>query len=473
MEIKGLFFNTKDFKLSDEKIGKGAFGTVYLATNKDKQQFAAKILNIEDDFDGDEQLLLLRESIILHKMNHPSIVKYGGVNFRSFKKSTKFQPIILTEYMPHGSLKENLDKEKNSLSDLSWTPTKKYIMLLGIADAMRYLHKHGIIHRDLKPENILVDSNYYPRVADFGLSKCIAGSLTKSTKLTMTGQIGTPMYMAPELLRGEDSYGPGVDVYSFAILAYEIVSGEAPFHELGNVSPFVFANKVMAGYRPKLDDKIPSKMQDLLTKCWSDNINERPSFDEIFDKLSSDFTYIDESVEEDEIIEYLSVLDEELKAQKQADKDREILLNEIKKLKNKIKEMENVESVLKKTNNTFASALEFLHGTQKERNINSAMILLNRSSEAGNCYSSFILGLLYENGVEIKKDISKAISLYSKSSEQGNPRGIQRIGCFYEFENVFDQDYSKAFEYYEKAAELNDYDALSRLGNCFKKQKRR
>lgn len=340
MDVEGIFFNTKDYKLSDEEIGKGAFGKVYLATNKDGQQFAAKILNIEDDFDGDQQKLLLRESLILHKMNHPSIVRYAGINFRSFKKATKFAPVILTEYMPHGSLRENLDREKRSLSDHSWTPTKKYIMLLGIADAMRYLHKHGVIHRDLKPENILVDSNYYPRVSDFGLSKCIFGSLSKSSNLTMTGQIGTPMYMAPELLRGEDSYGSSVDVYAFSILAYEIVTGDSPYADLGNVSSFVFANKVMSGYRPKLSSKIPRKMQILLSRCWSENPLDRPSFDEIFEELSSDiFGYLGETVEEEEIMEYLFLLDEDESSRIPA--DNEDLVRQIVELKKKSEQWKN------------------------------------------------------------------------------------------------------------------------------------
>ena len=106
-----------------------------------------------------------------------------------------------------------------SIADNNWSPTKKYICLLGISDAMRFLHKCGIIHRDLKPQNILVDSNFYPKVCDCGLSRCFS----------MTGQIGTPLYMSPEMFEDEEHFGPAVDVYAFAILAYEIVTGKEPF----------------------------------------------------------------------------------------------------------------------------------------------------------------------------------------------------------------------------------------------------
>lgn len=87
-----------------------------------------------------------------------------------FKIFSIFNYWNATEYLKNGSLKKILDKEKLSTADLNWTPTKKYICLLGICDAMRYLHENQIIHRDLKPQNILIDSDYYPRVCD---SRCV------------------------------------------------------------------------------------------------------------------------------------------------------------------------------------------------------------------------------------------------------------------------------------------------------------
>lgn len=111
-------------------------------------------------------MMFLRESTILYKHSHPAIVKFIGINLHSFDNPDKLEPTIITEYLPHGSLKEILKKEQNSIADDNWSPTKKYICLLGIADAMRYLHRYGIIHRDLKPENILVDDEYYPRVCN-------------------------------------------------------------------------------------------------------------------------------------------------------------------------------------------------------------------------------------------------------------------------------------------------------------------
>lgn len=142
----------------------------------------------------------MRESSILFKLHHPFIVKFYGITFRSFEDPTILSPIILTEYISKSTLKKILDDEKLGVAEFDWDATKKYICLLGISNAMKYLHSCGILHLDLKPENILIDQNYNPKICDFGLSRCFPENFTQSTKLSSQGQIGTPLYMAPELL---------------------------------------------------------------------------------------------------------------------------------------------------------------------------------------------------------------------------------------------------------------------------------
>ena len=307
MKIEDAFFNTSDYTLTAEKLGQGSFGTVFVAENiYDKKKYAAKIINVDENFDGHEQMLFLRESLILHKLDHPSIVKFKGVNFKSFK-GTELQPAIITEILSNGSLGKILETEKRSLAPRDWNDTKKYITLIGIANAMQYLHSQGIIHRDLKPENILTDENYYPKVCDFGLSKCFPESFSSSMKLTISGQFGTPLYMAPELFRDENIYDSSIDVYAFSMIAYEIVSGEKPFK---GANIFTLAEKVKNGIRPERVDGITQKMWDLLCKCWSMNPEERPTFEYIFNELSKDITYFNETIDEGELIDYLDILSE-------------------------------------------------------------------------------------------------------------------------------------------------------------------
>lgn len=390
--------------------------------------YAAKIINIDEKYDGHEEMLFLRESLIMYKLDHPSIVKFVGSNFKSFRDPSIFEPTIITEYLEHGSLKDNLNKEKRSISDSEWTPTKKYISLIGISDAMRYLHEHGIVHQDLKPENILVDNLYYPRVCDFGLSRCFSESFSKSLKLTMTGEKGTPLYMAPELLRGDEHYDPSVDVYAFSILTYEIVSNKEPYFELGEkVTPYTFMDKVIKGYRPKRVPGITDKMWNLLCRCWSGEAKERPTFEYIFNELSKDRSYFSEFFDEKEFNEYLDVLKESCekdmkkssslskeadgliqklkeendKFKKKNDENEatiEKLKKEVRSLKSKVKDYKKEHESLSSSDSNVYSGLLSLLGQKSMRDYKDAIHQLSRSSTKGNRYSSFILGLLYEIG---------------------------------------------------------------------------
>lgn len=315
MDFEGAFFDTTKFE-PISKLGEGKSGKVYLVkNNEDDSSYAAKIINPNGNFGGRDQLMFLREAQILHKLRHPAIVKFYGINFHSFIESDKLEPTILTEYVSNGSLKDIFDKADSGNADHNWTATKKYICLLGISDAMRYLHEQGVIHRDLKPQNILIDDNFFPRVSDFGLSRCFSQSLSTSMKIQMTGNIGTPLYMAPELMANEDQYGPAVDIYAFSLIAYEIIAGIEPFSEKGKPASFSILSKVLSGYRPKLPNFIPEKMKQLIEKCWSQDPKDRPSFEEIFKQLSSDFSYFDEDIDEDEINDYLEILEEARKTE--------------------------------------------------------------------------------------------------------------------------------------------------------------
>ena len=144
-----------------------------------------------------------------------SLFGYSLTNFKG-----ENHPIMITEYMSNGSLDSLFNNTDQKLS-----PTKKYIILLGIALGMKYLHYKGIIHRDIKPGNVLLDENFHPKICDFGCSKSSTDAIFN---LVLPDQEGTPIYMAPEIFSdGFSSYQ--VDIYAFSILAYELITGNAPF----------------------------------------------------------------------------------------------------------------------------------------------------------------------------------------------------------------------------------------------------
>lgn len=314
MEFQDFFFNLQDYKKTAVNIGQGQFGTVWIVekTSNPTEKYAAKILKSDNAADGKTQMSLMRESSILHGIKHPAVLKFIGINFSSFDEQEYLRPTIITEYHPRGSLDKQLNAERNFTADPQWTSTKKYITLLGVADAMRYLHSLGIIHRDLKPQNILIDDNFYPRVADFGLARYLLNE-TDQSNLLLTVDIGTPLYMAPELIVG-GKYGNKVDVFAYAIIAYEVVSGRIPYAEL-KVNAYQFQHKICSGYRPLRVSSITDKMWSLLEKCWDNDPINRPTFQEIYTSLSTDFTYFGEQVDRNEIDDYIDDLYEHLQTE--------------------------------------------------------------------------------------------------------------------------------------------------------------
>ena len=160
--------NLKHF-IRSKNIGSGAFGEVYLIKDvRTGKKYAAKIshdaLKKRADITSFQ-----REVTILSQLHYPACVTFYGYSPNDFHN--KPRPTIVTEVIPNGSLQKIISKSRMNMAPQSWNHTKKLINIYGIASGMNYLHSKNIIHRDLKPDNILLDSNYYPKITDFGFSK--------------------------------------------------------------------------------------------------------------------------------------------------------------------------------------------------------------------------------------------------------------------------------------------------------------
>ncbi|KAK8880630.1 hypothetical protein M9Y10_003313 [Tritrichomonas musculus] len=304
MNIQSLFIELDDYELNKTKIGKGTFGYIRTALNKkDGKQYVVRIYDFLDYSKAAQQASIIQEALIYNTLNHPAIEKLCGINLHSFDDPNALKPTFISEYYPKGSLNNILSAERQSMADIEWNYTKKLINLLGISHGMSYMHSKNIVHRNLKPSNILVDDHLYPIISDFRLVELC------SKEEEMDEIMGTPLYMAPEIVKNE-KYGPSVDVFSFSILAYEIVTGNEPYKEDGKFPRhFEFIRNVIAGERPTFSDEIKKPMKDLISKCWSEDPDERPSFSEIFDKISADYkSFAHESIDEDEIENYIDML---------------------------------------------------------------------------------------------------------------------------------------------------------------------
>jgi serine/threonine protein kinase len=161
--------------------------------------------------------------------------------------------------------------------DLPWGDAKASIALLGIADGMRHVHAHRVLHRDLKPGNVVLDADAYPRITDFGMGRA-AG-------LSATLGVGTPLYMAPEALCSDGSSFP-CDVYSFAMIAYELATGRAPFAERGALALGALTRIVEAGARPELRGaEGAGELAELIRDCWAPCPAARPTFEAVVERI--------------------------------------------------------------------------------------------------------------------------------------------------------------------------------------------
>lgn len=214
-----------------------------------------------------------READILSKLHHPNVVAFYGV----VQDGPGGMLATVTEFMVNGSLRHVLLSKERQLDY-----RKRLIIAMDAAFGMEYLHSKNIVHFDLKCDNLLVNLKDPQRpickVGDFGLSKI------KRNTLVTGGVRGTLPWMAPELLNGSSSkVSEKVDVFSFGIVLWEILTGEEPYANMyyGAIIGGIVNNTL----RPAVPSDCDSEWKLLMEQCWAPDPLARPSFTEITRRL--------------------------------------------------------------------------------------------------------------------------------------------------------------------------------------------
>ncbi|CAL9102046.1 unnamed protein product [Musa acuminata var. zebrina] len=255
------------------KIGEGAHAEVYEGKYKN-QNVAVKVMHKGDSQEdvAKREARYMREVAMLARGQHKNLVKFIG--------ACKEPMVVVTELLLGGSLRKYLI----NMRPRSLEPRVAVGFALDIARAMECLHSHGIIHRDLKPENLLLTADQTTvKLVDLGLAR--EETLTEM----MTAETGTYRWMAPELYstvtlrHGEKKhYNHKVDVYSFAIVLWELLHNRLPFEGMSNLqAAYAVAFK---NVRPSADD-LPEELASILTSCWKEDPNSRPNFSQIVQML--------------------------------------------------------------------------------------------------------------------------------------------------------------------------------------------
>ncbi|CDF37382.1 Protein-serine/threonine kinases Rhodoplastic [Chondrus crispus] len=206
-----------DFYRFGQLLGEGAFAQVKLAVDKEKgDKCAIKIIK-KHGYDPSEMEYLVREMDIMKSVSHPHIV-----NTIDIFDSPSHLHIVL-EYMQGGELFDII-ADAGSFSEQQAAQVTRDVI-----KGIQYLHMHDIVHRDIKPENVLCVSKSWPllvKLADFGLADFSKDGEIKSEQPSM---IGTPGYVAPEVVNKE-KYGTPVDMWAVGVLLYIMLSGKMPFY---------------------------------------------------------------------------------------------------------------------------------------------------------------------------------------------------------------------------------------------------
>ena len=367
--------NIEEYEIcSPTSLGEGSYSEVFAVMEKSsKKIYAAKILK-QDVYDEESDLRIRREIEIISSCIHPTIIKFYGFSNKDFSGNNNI--VIIMEYAKNKSLSEAIKNAKCGMANPKYDNTKIQIILIGIARAMMILHQKRIIHRDLKPDNILLDENFQPLISDFNLSKmCKMGE-----SYNQSHNFGTPAYMAPEVFFASEKYNNfKADVFSFGAIMYEILTNEQliPVKDIKSPKDMI---KCRQNLVIKFKVPIKDEFKKLIEQCLSNDPNERPNFNEIYNKLKNvnnkDFALDD--IDVDEVNDYIELISKKCEEDKfgsmlgtvdYLEKQSEDLLADVSYLKQCCKEFSKLKSdteQLMKDNELFKKECETMKSDKEQ-----------------------------------------------------------------------------------------------------------
>lgn len=247
IKLIGQGNQSKIMKVAEEEVM--ALKEFEEITEKNRNEFIEKLKKIHHEYE------------IINGLNHSNIIKTFGFYFGD---NDEHKPSILLEFVPL-----NLNNVVKKMTEIERVTT-----IFEISTALKALHEAHLIHKNLKPENILISDDKHAKVSDFGFLK------------ENTDDFGTQKFMAPELLNNFTNYTEKVDVYSFGVIVFFILTK--------GMYPKITIDDVRNGQKAPIPNNLNMVSKHLINLCWKTEPEERPSFSEIIEIIkNSNFMLID------------------------------------------------------------------------------------------------------------------------------------------------------------------------------------
>jgi len=282
------------------ELGKGSMGMVYEGFDPFVQRRVAIKIALSDPNAGKDstfQRSFFTEAHAAGKLQHPHIVSVYDAGVEGY------QNYIVMEYVHGHTLRDFLPEKKR-------LPVSDVIdIIFKCAKALDYAHREGVVHRDIKPANIMLSDDNVVKIMDFGIAQL--ESMESGTATQSQGNVGSPYYMSPEQLSG-DNIGPQSDIYALGVVLYQMLTGRPPFvaenyhslmYQIMNVAP------------PDVRDcckNLPESLALIIKRAMAKNMDERfktgQEFANALSSLFDELRYAGKQIEDVEKLEMLSQL---------------------------------------------------------------------------------------------------------------------------------------------------------------------
>jgi len=269
------------------KIGSGATAEVYRGSY-DGRECAVKMIFCSE-LTHSTLSVMMRELALTYLLQDESTVEFWG-----FYLSLPHLCLVY-EFCQRGTLSTAIESLRENERETPGDSPGPARLALAAAKSVAFMHGRypQVIHRDIKPSNYLVTHDWRVKLADFGEARLKPqldsedGRCTASLEMSL---VGSPGYMAPELIRGRGGkahYDEQVDIFSLAMVLWQIVALRKPYEEerFRALSRFEIQERVEGGERPTLPAGIPQEFADIVQQAWADNPADRPTADAIVEAL--------------------------------------------------------------------------------------------------------------------------------------------------------------------------------------------